>query len=475
MTAEEPISVTVENIAEILKDDIKIKVAAVDIDGVLRGKLMHKSKFLQTVENGFGFCSVIFGWDIHDQSYTAKAEFNADDSHYPDIVAKVDLSSYRRIPWENNTPFFLVYLYHPVTNQPLYCCPRVLLKSAVDDFEQAFGYTPYCSVEFEFFCFKEHRVPETAETLENKSYANKTPLTVGMCGYSLLRPSQNQEFYYRAFDWLQAFKVDIEGWHTESGPGVFEAALLYTEAKEAGDRASLFKTSMKQIALQHGFMTSFMAKPYEELPGCSGHMHFSLKDKHGRNVFAPNDPSEVSSVSPLMSHTMVYFLAGVLRSLPSILVVLAPTINSYKRLIGRFWTPANVSWGIENRLGAVRVIVPPAASPSSTRLEVRVSGADINPHLALAAVIRAGLWGIQTRQSLPVQALDHSGDENTKGRALARTLQEAILEIDAKDSVARQLLGNDFVDHFVATRKHEWNLWQNAVTDFELRRYMELI
>lgn len=148
-----------------------------------------------------------------------------------------------------------------------------------------------------------------------------------MCGYSLLRPAQNQDFYYNAFDWLKEFKVDMESWHTETGPGVFEAAIAYTEAKEAGDRATLFKTAMKQIALKHGFMASFMAKPYQDMPGCSGHMHFSLKNKEGKNAFAIWDEEADKSHIPNMSITMVRFLAGVLHGLPSILAVLAPTIN----------------------------------------------------------------------------------------------------------------------------------------------------
>lgn len=155
-----------------------------------------------------------------------------------------------------------------------------------------------------------------------------------MCGYSLLRPLENQDFYYNAFDWLHEFKVDVESWHTETGPGVYEAAVAYQEAKEMGDRASLFKTAMKQIAFKHGFMASFMAKPYQEMPGCSGHIHFSLKDRHGGNVFYPANDSEKSHI-PNMSIVMVQFLAGVLRGLPSILAVLAPTINRSETMISQ--------------------------------------------------------------------------------------------------------------------------------------------
>ncbi|KAL7310714.1 hypothetical protein PS15m_010182 [Mucor circinelloides] len=456
---------TLENLEETLANDTKIKVAAVDIDGLLRGKVMHKDKFLHVAKDGFGFCSVIFGWDIQDNNYTTPSEFAGKDCQYFDLIAKIDLSSYRRIPWEDNIPFFFVSLYHPVTNKPLYCCPRNLLKSAVDQFN-GLGLSPYCGVEFEFFCFK-----ETTESLSAKGHSQLTPLTLGMCGYSVLRPLQNQEFYYNAFDWLKQFRVDVESWHTETGPGVFEAAVLYQEAKEMGDRGTLFKTSMKQIGLKHNVMPSFMAKPYSDQPGCSGHMHFSLKNENGDNVFAIGEPSEDV---PNLTKDAVWFLAGVLKGLPSILAILAPTVNSYKRLVENYWAPVSVSWGMDSRHSAVRVIAPPSTSASATRMEMRVSGADINPHLALAAVLKCGYWGIETKQELPTgpsqTAVDQTGNER-----LARTLQEATVEMDKKDSVARKVLGDEFVDHYVSTRKHEWNLWQNAVTDYELKRYMELV
>ncbi|KAI8340228.1 hypothetical protein BC941DRAFT_419850 [Chlamydoabsidia padenii] len=457
---------TLDNIKDLLSDDDKVKVAVVDTDGVLRGKVMHKTKFLQIVDDGFGFCSVVFGWDILDTLYTTDVEFGGDDCQYPDLLAQVDLSSYRRIPWERNIPFFFLYLVHPSTNKPLYCCPRTCLKQAVDDLNDL-GYTALSGVEFEFFCFK-----ETASSVVEKGHTNLSPLTVGMCGYSLLRPSQNQDFYYNAFDWLKQFKVDMESWHTETGPGVFEAAIAYRDAKESGDRATLFKTSMKQIALHHGFMASFMAKPYQDLPGCSGHMHFSLKNKDGKNAFAVWGEDDKSHI-PHMSITMVQFLAGVLHGLPSILAILAPTINSYKRLVENYWAPVTVSWGIENRLGAVRVIIPPTSSKNAARLEMRVSGADINPHLALAAVLKCGYWGIKSKLDLPVEAM--VGSVQPKGQRLPRTLQEAVVEMEKDGSMARTVLGDAFVNHYTKTRQHEWNLWQNAVTDYERKRYMELV
>lgn len=163
--------------------------------------------------------------------------------------------------------------------------------------------------------------------MATKGFVNRTPLTLGNFGFSFLRPTQNQEFYYHAYDWLREFNIELEAWHTEMGPGIYEAAVAYRNASEAGDRAALLKTSMKQIALQHGLMATFMAKPDQNHMGCSGHMHISLKDEQGRNLFTPRDASDASDIHPEMSNTMVHFLAGVLRALPSILAVLAPTVN----------------------------------------------------------------------------------------------------------------------------------------------------
>jgi glutamine synthetase len=146
-----------------------------------------------------------------------------------------------------------------------------------------------------------------------------------MFGYSLLRTTQNQRFYEDAYDLLHKFNVDVEGWHTETGPGVFEAALAYDTAMEAADIAFLFKTSIKQLALKNGFIASFMAKPWNDLPGCSGHIHFSLKDETGQNVFVGESTDE-HGMSSLMRH----FIAGILIGLPSILAILAPTINRYE-------------------------------------------------------------------------------------------------------------------------------------------------
>ena len=255
--------ITLASLPELLKDDTKVKVAGVDIDGILRGKLMAKKKFLSVAKDGFGFCSVIFGWDMHDQTYFKELKISNKENGYRDVIAVPDLSSFRRIPWEHDIPFFLVSFLDPDTHQAISACPRSLLKTAVDKLEAqglsamaggklvraAIFHTDkvgrclltftsanglfFTTAEYEFFQF---RPPSNsnAPTSERNSSATATflkehpvnalpPLTEGMFGYSLTRPVHNQDYYYGIFEACEKFRCGIEGWHTESGPGVFEA------------------------------------------------------------------------------------------------------------------------------------------------------------------------------------------------------------------------------------------------------------
>lgn len=233
-------------------------------------------------------------------------------------------------------------------------CPRSLLKSHIQHLAKL-GLEPQCGVEFEWFNFKE--TPQSLNEKEGKPIC----ITPGNLAYSLLRPTLNQKYFDDIFEDCKKFGIDIEGLHTEVGPGVYEAALSYKPALRMADNAALFKTSVKQIGLRHGIVASFMAKPFAHLPGCSGHMHFSLKDiASGSNAFTGNGLSTIAE----------QFIAGVVMAFPSIMPILAPTINSYKRLVENCWAPVKVSWGIENRLAAIRVIVPPTCPPASSRVEV---------------------------------------------------------------------------------------------------------
>ncbi|KAL2920206.1 hypothetical protein HK105_200274 [Polyrhizophydium stewartii] len=458
---------------QLLETDTKVLVSGSDIDGIPRGKIMARDKFLKSLPDGFGFCSVVFGWDLHDVGYDPKPPLAEGDSGFADVLAKVDPKTLRRVPWNNNQAHFLLDFCDPRTGEPLPMCPRSLLKRIVRRCEAA-GVRPKAGMEFEWFNYC-----ETPETLHAKQGVGLKPLTNGMFGYSLQRPHLNQDFFNEIFDHCAAFNVPLEALHTETGPGVYEAAIQYADALELADRAHLFKMAVKQIGLSHGITACFMAKPYQDQPGCSGHIHISLADLvSGENLFAlaPTDAGSADAASPYagMTPKMQQFVAGVLAGLPSIMAILAPTINSYKRLVENVWAPLTVSYGLENRTTSIRVIAPPTCPPSATRIEVRVPGADVNPYLAVAAIVACGLHGVEGGMALPFPPA--RGDVTAADFApLPRTLIDATRLMMAPDSVARKVLGDDFVEHYGATRLHEWRLWSRAVTNWELKRYMETV
>ncbi|KAK3686534.1 hypothetical protein LTR37_019704 [Vermiconidia calcicola] len=476
------------DLPELLKHDVGVKVAGVDIDGQLRGKIMSKKKFLSIAKSGFGFCSVIFGWDMHDQTYFRELKISNAENGYRDMLAEIDLSSYRRIPWENNVPFFLVSFREP-DGQSLSACPRSVLERACAKLEAkgvgALAGGAYLTLaEYEFYTFRAPRNSTSpTEAAERNSSATATflrdhapkdlpSLEEGMFGYSITRPVHNQDWYYGIFNACTQFRCDIEGWHTESGPGVYEAALEYGGIKEMADKAALFKLTVKNMSSKFGITPCFMAKPRENLPGNSGHMHISLCDKKtGSNLFVreneDTDPpfEGLEHVSDLGRH----FLAGLLEGLPDVMPIVAPTINSYKRLVENFWAPVTVSWGLEHRAASIRLIAPPSCPPKGTRFEVRVPGADTNPHLVLATILALGYRGIEKKMAMSIPPLGKGqevGGKLDKGERLAKSLKEATARFSAKESVARECLGDDFVDHFAGTREHEVRLWDEAVTDW---------
>ena len=438
----------------------KVKVAVSDIDGILRGKYLHPSKFEGAADSGFGFCSVVMGWDAHDQCYD-NTIVTGWQHGYPDTLARIDLDTARRVPWDNNVPFFLGEFVND-DGSPFAVCPRQTLKRVLKRAE-SMGFTVMTGMEFEWFNFR-----ETPQTWAAKQGVNPQPLTPGMFGYSLLRMADEGDFFNALMDDMAAFDVPIEGLHTETGPGVYEAAIAFSEALKQADRAILFKTGAREIGKRFGIMPSFMAKWSQALPGCSGHIHQSLMklgDEGKNNLF-------FDAKSPRkMSKLFESYLAGQVNCLMEFGPMFWPTINSYKRLVDGFWAPVKPTWGMDNRTASFRVI---AGSPKATRLETRCPGADVNPYLAMAAVIAAGLDGVEKGLKLTAPPITGSNQGSDHIPRAPRTLIETTRNFQ-QSKIARDWLGDTFVDHFAATREWEWRQWLDGVTDWELKRYLEII
>jgi glutamine synthetase len=434
---------------------LHVKVGVFDNDGVLRGKYIDRDKFFAALDKGLGFCDVVLGWDSNDQQYD-NVSFTGWHTAFPDAQVRLLPQSCRALPLEGDMLLFL----GEFSGSAEEVCPRAVLRRVLQR-AAGMGYGALAAAEFEFFLFN-----ETPDSVRDKGYRGLKNLTPGYFGYSILRTGVHVELYQALLQLGADMRMPIEGLHTETGPGVIEAALHYTEALEAADRAALFKTFVKVLAQRRGLMATFMAKWSQKLPGQSGHLHLSLLRADGAAVFY--DDSRPQTISDELR----WFVGGQQALMPELLAMVASTVNSYSRLVPGYWAPTAATWGIENRTCALRVI---QGGPKSQRVEYRIAAADINPYLAIAAAIGSGLWGIEHRIE-PDEPLTGNAYERSlpAKRQLPRTLAEAAHRL-ARSRAAQQLFGAAFVAHFAASREWEEREFRRAVTDWELARYFEII
>ncbi|MGS2723928.1 glutamine synthetase family protein [Porticoccus sp. GXU_MW_L64] len=439
--------------------DLKhVKVGLFDNDGILRGKYMSREKFFSSLEKGFAFCDVVLGWDSNDQLYeNVDVKYTGWHTGYPDAPVRILPHSCRELPMEPGMLFFLAEF----SDQAESVCPRNLLTRILKRAE-GMGLTANAAFEYEFFMFN-----ETPDSVREKGYRNLQPISPGFFGYSVLRNSVHSELYHELLDLCEKMDFPLEGLHTETGPGVLEAAIAVDGAEAAADKAALFKTFVKIWAQRNQMIANFMAKWSNDYPGQSGHIHISLNRSDGSGS-AFYDPDGEHNMSPLQRQ----FVAGQQKYMPELAAMLAQTVNAYSRLVPGFWAPTHATWGVENRTTALRVI---PGSAKSQRTEYRLGSADANPYIALAAALGAGLMGIE--QGLEPEAVITGNayeQEHGDHLALPTSLGEAAARLKASD-VARTLFGDAFVDHYAASREWEQRQFNQHITDWELARYFEII
>lgn len=448
---------TIEDVRQqVIENDIKyIKVGVFDVDGVLRGKYMHRDKFFSSLEKGFGFCDVVLGWDSYDQLYDSAA-FTGWHTAYPDAPVRILPETGRTMPFEPNTMIFL----GEFKDQAELVCPRGTLRRVLDK-AATMGFRAVGSFEFEFFLFE-----ETPHSVREKSYRGLKPITPGYFGYSVLRNTVHAEFYHDLLNMCDVMGFPLEGLHTETGPGVLEAAINLSEGAAIADQAALFKTFTKVLAQRRGWMATFMAKWSPDWPGQSGHIHLSLSDLEGNPAFhEEGKPHE-------MSDTMRWFLGGQQALMADWLSMVACTVNSFSRLIPGYWAPTTASWGVENRTTALRTL---HGGPKAQHIEYRIAAADVNPYIALAAALGSGLWGIENKIEPSEPVVGNAYDRKFPAKhQFPRTLFEAAQRL-RKSKPAHEMFGSAFVEHYAQSREWEEREFRRAITDWEMERYFEII
>lgn len=431
-----------------------VKVGVFDIDGILRGKYMSRDKFFSALEDGFGFCDVVLGWDANDQLYD-NVKITGWHTGYPDGPVHIDPSTCRELPDEDTLLFLGNFVQEHGKVGPRATLQRVISQAS------EMGFCANAALEFEFFVFD-----ETPHSVREKNYQNLKPIAPGTFGYSMLRQTTEKSIYEAILKMSETMDISLEGLHEETGPGVLEGAIYVDSALQAADKAALFKTFTKIVAQNQNKMATFMAKWSNDWPGQSGHLHISLTDLEGNSAFY--DPNDEHG----MSETMKHFVAGCQHMLPQVLCMVAPTINSFSRLVPGAWAPIDATWGIDNRTCALRVI---PGSAKSQRLEYRLCAADVNPYVALSAVLASGLYGIKHKLALSEPIVGNAYTQDIpKELKLPMTLWDAAQALK-RSTAAREMLGDEFVEHFAATREWEEREFRKAITDWELKRYFEII
>ena len=436
-----------------------------DIDGVLRGKFVSAGKLHSLRANDGGFCDCVFGWDMDDALYEGASEGAATGWHsgFPDARYRLVGATERALP-DDGTPYFVgEFASDSGGDHPL--CPRTLLRRVLAR-AGARGLSARAGLEYELFVFK-----ETPASAREKGFRNLEPVTPGNFGYSVLRAAAGAEVFEALMRYCADFRVPIEGLHCETGPGVWEAALEAAEGLEAADRATLFKTFSKAFFQRRGLMATFMAKWSMDYPGQSGHYHFSLLDAHGGNVFAGAEGGV------RLADAARWALGGLCEYVPEFLAMLAPTVNSYTRLVQGAWAPTASTWGVDNRTAAFRFVPVRGNDASGQRIECRVGGADANPYLVSAATVGAALLGIEQQLEPPAAVAGNAydvEDDLPAARRFPPTLREAAGRFSAS-AQARELFGEAFVEHFARSRLWEARQGERHVNSWQLARYFEIV
>ncbi|MEQ8859804.1 MAG: glutamine synthetase family protein [Pseudomonadales bacterium] len=437
----------------------RAKIGLTDVDGVIRGKYVSLEKLEGLLRKGGGFCDCVLGWDVDDRLYD-RGSYTGWHTGFPDADFRLLVDTERWLADEGCPYFIGEFVGADGGAHPL--CPRTRLAALLARLDAA-GLSLLSGFEYEFFVFA-----ESPHSIRDKGFRDLRPLTPGNFGYSVLRASAEADLFNGLMDYCADLDCALEGLHCETGPGVWEAALHARPGLQAADQAALFKTFAKVFFQRHDLIATFMAKWSMHHPGQSGHYHFSLLDHDGTNAF--HDPS----VAHGMSERQRWAVGGLMRYLPEYLALLAPTINSYTRLVPGAWAPTGATWGIENRTAAVRVI---PGGPGRQHIEVRVPGADSNPYLVAAAVSAAALGGMEARVDPGEPVSGNAYDlEHILAPALRfpRTLEAAAAVLERSDH-ARAELGEEFVDHFVMSRRFECAEYGRHVNGWQLERYFEII
>src|SRR5438067_35793 len=439
---------TIEELrAEVENGTIDTVVAAfTDMQGRLLGKRVQAEFFLEeSAEHGLEGCNYLLALDMEmdPQAGYAMASW---EQGYGDFVLQPDLATLRKLPWLDGTALVLCDVGWE-DGSPVVASPRQVLRAQVERARGA-GYEPMVGSELEFYLLR-----ESYEEAHAKHYRDLTPSVSYILDYHILATTFDEQLIRQIRLAMQGAGIAVESSKGEAWPGQQEINFRYSDALTMADGHAIYKNGAKEMAHQNGCSITFMAKPDHTWIGSSCHIHASLW-QDGENAFAGE------------SEAFRGFLAGWIACAKELALFLAPTINSYKRYAAGSWAPTTLAWGHDNRTCGFRIV----GHGRSQRVETRIPGGDVNPYLAFAALIAAGLYGIENGLELP-PALEGNAYESDAER-FPGSLREAVAALE-QGTMARAALGDEVVDHYLNYARTEQELFDKVVTSYERERMFE--
>ena len=431
-------------------------VAFADMQGRLMGKRVQGQAFLNgAIDHGAHFCTYLLGTDMEMNTPEGYALMNW-ETGYGDWIAEPLWDTMRVVPWLEATAIVLADAYdHHGAEIPI--TPRTLLKRQVER-AAGMGFSVQAGSEFEYYL-----LTDTYEDAHRKGYVGLDRFGYYNEDYHLLQGTKAEPIHRRLRNQMTEAGIPVEFSKGEAAPGQHEVNIHYSDVLEMADRSVLFKHGAKEIAWLNGYGLTFMAKPDHTWTGSSGHLHMSLWDPAVKKALFHDAKGKPYG----MSRTMRHFLGGMMKLSRELAIFVAPNVNSYKRYAVASWAPVNVVWGHDNRTTGFRIV----GDGDGVHIENRFPGGDMNPYLTYAAVVGAGLWGIEHEVEPPDEYIGN-GYVATDCDRMPRALYEAIRELEASEA-AVEILGRDVVDHYLNMARVEQETYDAVVHPWDRERYLE--
>lgn len=430
-------------------------IAFTDMQGRLMGKRYTGDFFLES-SDGTHFCVYLLGTDMAMNTPQGYELMNW-NTGYGDWLARPDWSTLTVIPWLEKTALVLSDVVDEKTGDTIPVAPRAILKQQLKQAKEM-GFHVRMASELEFYLLQ-----DTFEEIHEKGYDDIRPAGHYNEDYNLLQATRNEPLYRKIRNYMLQAGIPIESSKGEAWVGQHEVNLKYADALTSADRHIIFKHGAKEICMQNGHAITFMAKPSHEWTGSGGHLHISLLDSGGEKSRFFDPDGRLYNMSEAMRH----FLGGVIAYTRDFCLFYGSTINSYKRFASESWAPVNVAWSQDNRTSGYRVV----GHGQSLRIENRIPGADINPYLSYAAMIGAGLYGIEHKIEPPAEWKGNAYDADEVPR-VPQSLQEALTLWEASP-VVRDVLGETVTKHYAHMARIEQRTFDSIVTIWERERYLE--